>query len=305
MRVVVYLALAFSLALCLLVRRQAVRMSPPRAALSLATTAVLAAVAWVWNLALLAWTLIGQLTPVGDAGHWSRLALAKHDPVPAVAALVAVGLLLVAVLGTARWTWRAGVQVRYVVGTARSRPAGTDDGLVVIDDARPRAVAVPGLPGRVVLTTGLVKALDATERRVVLAHERAHLQYRHGEIRLLVRLAAAVLPVVEPLVAECDYQLERWADEAATTVADRRVVARALARAALAGSTRRTVHNLPAFAEHAVTRRVRALLDGPPAAGVSHMLAPLAGLAVTAALTVEASRDLEALFELAMRLWTR
>jgi Zn-dependent protease with chaperone function len=305
-RVVVYLALAFSLALCLLVRREAPRMTPPRAVVSLATTAVLAAAAWVWNLALLAWTLIGQLTPVADAGHWSRLALAKHDPVPAVAALAAVGLLLVAVTGAARWTWHAAEQLRYLVATARSRPAGTDDGLVVVDDARPRAVAVPGLPGRVVLTTGLVKALDARERRVVLAHERAHLRYRHGEIRLLVRLAAAVLPVLKAVVTECDYQLERWADEAAATVADRRAVARALARAALAGTTRQPVHqDLPAFAEHAVTRRVRALLDAPPEGGASHMLAPLAGLAVTAALTIEASRDLEALFELAMRLWKR
>jgi hypothetical protein len=305
-RLVVYLALAFSLALCLLARRQARRMSPPLAALSLAGMALLAAAAWVWNLALLAGTLIGQLALVADVGHWSRLALAKHDPVPAVAALVSTGLLLVAAGGAARWMWRASAQLRYVVATARSRPAGTHDGLVVVDDARPRAVAVPGLPGRIILTTGLVKALDASERRVVLAHERAHLRYRHGEIRLLVRLAAAVLPVLIPLVSDCDYQLERWADEAATGVAGRPVVARALARAALAGSPRRQPdQGLPAFAERAVTRRVQALLDGPPAGGVSRLLAPLAGLAITAALTIEASRDLEALFELAMRLWTR
>jgi len=36
-----------------------------------------------------------------------------------------------------------------------------------------------------------------------------------------------------------------------------------------------------------------------------YLLAPLAGLAATLALTVGASRDLEALFELAMRLWAR
>jgi Zn-dependent protease with chaperone function len=198
------------------------------------------------------------------------------------------------------------VQLRYVLDTARNCPAGTDDGLVVVDDPLPRAIAVPGLYGRVLLTTALVKALDATERRVVLAHERAHLRWRHGEIRLLVRLAAAVLPLVKPLVDDCDYQLERWADEAAADVADRQVVARTLARVALAArSGPDLAQQLPAFAEHAVTRRVQALLRRPPALGVAHLLVPLAGLAAMLALTVEASRDLEALFELAMRLSAR
>jgi Zn-dependent protease with chaperone function len=156
------------------------------------------------------------------------------------------------------------------------------------------------------VTTGLVKVLDAEERRVVLAHEHAHLRWRHGEIRLLVRLAAAVLPLVAPLVDDCDYQVERWADEDAAGLADRRVVARALARAAMAAATRPAFANqLPAFAEHAVTRRVQALLQRPPALGVAHLLTLLAGVAAMLALTVEASRDLEALFELAMRLWTR
>ena len=304
MRLVVYLALASSPVLCLLVRYEARRMSPPLAALGLAATALLAAAAWVWNLALLAWTLIGQLASVADAGHWSRLALARHDPVPTMAALGSAALLVVAAARSARWTWGACAQLRCVVATARSCPTGTADGLVVVDDPLPRAVAVPGVRGRVVVTTALVNALDATERRVVLAHERAHLRWRHGEIRLLVRLAAAILPPVKPLVDDCDYQLERWADEAATRVADRHVVARTLARVALAaGSGRGLAHGLPAFAEHAVTRRVGALLQGSPEMGVIHLLAPLAGLAAMLALTVEASRDLEALFELAMRLW--
>jgi hypothetical protein len=46
-RLVVYLALASSLALCLLVRREAPRMSPPLAALALAGTSVLASAVWV------------------------------------------------------------------------------------------------------------------------------------------------------------------------------------------------------------------------------------------------------------------
>lgn len=306
MRVVVYLALGGTLLLCLVARRAARQVSPPWAALTLVVSGLLAAAAWGWNLALLAGTLIGQLGYVAELGHWSGRALAIHDPVPVATAAVA-GLLAAAAAGGLAWCCQRTVrELRGIWAATRAYPVTTTDGVVVVEYPALRAVAVPGLRGRVVITTGMVQALDAGERRVLLAHERAHLRYRHGEIRLLIRLSAGVLPVLRPWVKECDYQLERWADEtAARAVGDRGLTAQALARAALAGRDHASGSAAAGlgFAEHSVTSRVQALLVEPAARDLGRLAVPLLVLGVTALLTVEASRDLESLFELAKRVW--
>ncbi len=306
MRIGVYVALGGALVLCLLARRAAHRLGPRLAALTLAVSAVLAAAVWVWNLVLLAGTLIGRLGYVARLGHWSGRALAVHDPVPVAAAVVAALLIAAAAVGLAACVQRVGRELWRIWTAARACPVTTADRLVVVDDPAVRAVAVPGVHGRVVITTGMVRALSAAERKVLLAHERAHLRYRHGEIRLATRLAAAVLPLVRPLVKDCDYQLERCADEAAArSVGDRRLTAQALARAALAGRPRTPglPAAVPGFAERSVTSRVQALLAEPTDDQLWRLAGPLTVLAITATLSIEAGRDLEALFELAMRVW--
>ena len=60
---------------------------------------------------------------------------------------------------------------------AATGTAGGD--LTVLDDAGPDAYALPGRPGAIVVTTGMLRALDPAEREVLLAHERAHLAGRH------------------------------------------------------------------------------------------------------------------------------
>ncbi|MGI8682440.1 MAG: M48 family metalloprotease [Mycobacteriales bacterium] len=307
MRIGVYLALGGALVLCLLAHRSARRLGPRLAALTLSVSAVLAAAMWVWNLVLLAGTLIGRLGYVARMGHWSGRALAVHDPVPVAAAFVAALLVLAAAVGLAACGQRVGRELWRIWSAARACPVTTADRLVVVDDPAVRAVAVPGVHGRVVITTGMVRALSAAERKVLLAHERAHLRYRHGEIRLATRLAAAVMPLVRPLVKDCDYQLERCADEAAAhAVGDRGLTAQALARAALAGRPRtiRLPAAVPGFAERSVTSRVQALLAEPTGDQLWRLAGPLTVLAITATLSIEAGRDLEALFELAMRVWS-
>lgn len=306
MRLVVYLALVGALAMCLAARRAAHHVSPPLAAVTLSVSALLAAAAWGWNLALLAGTLIGRLGYVADVGHWSGHTLAVHDPVP-VATAAAAGLLVAAAAGgLALCCQRVGRELWRIWAAARACPATADGGVVVVDDPAPLAVAVPGLRGRVLITTAMVRALSAEERRVLFAHERTHLRCQHGVFRLAVRLAAAVLPILRPLVRDCDYQLERWADEtAADAVGDRGLAAQALARAALAGRHRRSTapRVVLGFAEHNVTGRVQALLAEPPRSDLRRLALPLVLLAMTAVLSIEASRDLEALFELAKRVW--
>ncbi len=62
--------------------------------------------------------------------------------------------------------------------------------LAVLDDPAPVAYAVPGRPGRIMASTGLLRALDAGERRAVLAHERSHLRHRHHLHHAAGQLAA-------------------------------------------------------------------------------------------------------------------
>jgi Zn-dependent protease with chaperone function len=135
------------------------------------------------------------------------------------------------------------------------------DGLVVADWTEPHAVAVPGRAGRaghVLVTGGLLRLLDRPERAAVLAHERAHLRCRHHRTVAFGSAAAVVNPLLRPIADLIALLVERSADEeAAAAVGDRAVVARAIAKVALAGGPRR-VATLEIGASHTV-RRVDAL----------------------------------------------
>ncbi len=176
-----------------------------------------------------------------------------------------------------------------------------------------------------VITQGMVDALDGAERQVLLAHEHAHASGAHYLFTAAARLAAAANPLLRPVAAAVGYAVERWADErAAAQVGDRVLTARAIARAALAttaappgrdptlaalgiiGSCGREPAR-PANASRAsalrgagpVPRRVAALLA--PAPGLSRLL--LAATVLLAALSVagalEAALDLHQLIEVA------
>jgi Zn-dependent protease with chaperone function len=141
-------------------------------------------------------------------------------------------------------------------------------GLVVVDDEEPDAYTLPGLGGRVVVSTAMLRALPADERRVLLAHEAAHLTRRHHLWVQAAELAAAANPLLRPAARAVRAAVERDADEvAATEVGDRLLTARALARAGLARTAVRRGTTLAAAlagADSAVADRARALLGGPP-----------------------------------------
>lgn len=145
-------------------------------------------------------------------------------------------------------------------GDCRDLPATGD--LAVLDDPVPTAFALPGIPGRIVVSSGMLQALAPDERRALLAHERAHLQRRHHLFLLVLQLASAVNPLLHPLARAGAFAPERWADEeAGSVVADRSLVARAVARAALA--TKRAAQPALAATDGPVPQRVRALLAAP------------------------------------------
>nr|WP_238341764.1 M56 family metallopeptidase [Actinopolymorpha rutila] len=180
------------------------------------------------------------------------------------------------------------------------------DGLVVVQDERPDAYTLPsGLSGRVVVSTAMLRALPAGERRVLLAHEASHLRHRHHLYVQTVELAAAANPLLRPLAAAVRAAIERWADEdAAEEVRDRRLAARALARAGLARTG-----SLPgialAAAASAVSDRARALLNEPPRRRRGLALAVATLTVVALAASVETAKDTDQQFEIAKAAYIR
>lgn len=114
--------------------------------------------------------------------------------------------------------------------------AGPDtDPLVVLPDSTAQAFAVPGRPGRVVVTTGMRRLLTDRQFDALLAHEYAHLSSGHHRLVQSAELAAAMHPALWWVARHVDYLVERAADEqAAVEVGNRHTVAHAIGVVALA-----------------------------------------------------------------------
>jgi Peptidase family M48 len=242
----------------------------PAVAVPLLTFAALAtALATGFVLAVAAFDVLALLTPVAALGRWS-VAAVRPGGVSSVGLGVAAGVAVSVLLAAAvRHATRIGVDLGRAVATGR-RLGPDAGGLVVLRDDQPNAFALPGIHGRVVVSTGMLRALSPDERRVLLAHERAHLAHRHHIYGQLAGLAATANPLLRPVAREVEHGIERWADEvAAAEVGDRRLAARALARAALARAGSH-VDSRPGFALHVagqpagVAARALALLRPPP-----------------------------------------
>ncbi len=156
--------------------------------------------------------------------------------------------------------WRV---ARVVRSTRRLRRAGLG-GMEVLDDDAPYAFTMPGPAGRVVVTTGLIAALDPPQFAVVVAHERAHARHRHDRYLLLGDIATAIVPPLAPVRRRLRFELERWADESAVrdTDGDRRNVAETLAQVALLADDRGAFRL--GFSGLGVMARVEALLRPRP-----------------------------------------
>ncbi|MEV6332000.1 M56 family metallopeptidase [Streptomyces sp. NPDC051909] len=208
---------------------------------------------------------------------WSDPEVREAVPYDEIAGKVAIPALFAVLASCVRAGWRH----RRVRRRARRALAGLPaTSVVVLPDESPYAYALPGRKGRVVVTTAMLATLTGPERRALFAHERAHLDARHHRSLLLVQLAACANPFLRPLRTAVTYTTERWADEeAATRVGSRRVVARAVAKAALFSRGTPSV-TLAGFASAGpVPRRVAALLGPAPAAGLWPSLFTTAGLA--------------------------
>jgi Zn-dependent protease with chaperone function len=271
MHVIVYLPFVASLLLAASGPRLAARMPPSTGTRLLLAAGLVCALTSLLSLALLAWTLIGRLPLVAAVGAWSGDRLRHTDPVSPITAKLA-GTTLTVLAFAIVWTTARRIHALHRARRA-CRHLGPGTGrLVVLDQHAIEAFAIPASRkdhGRIVVSTGMLRILNADERRVLLAHETAHLTHRHYRHRALAALITAGNPLLATLPAAIHHLTERWADEdAATTVTDRQLAARTLARAALA--TRHHDRRPPAegavlcFGRNDVPRRVRALLTATP-----------------------------------------
>lgn len=270
---------------------------PPAVATRLLVVASLAVTAAVWFvLAVAAFTWIGQQPEIAELGPWSPQLLRTDTPIgfePAVAASAALAAVSVWAIVVVTRRARALLDVHRLCGRL-----GQPGALVVLETDTPDAFTTPEAIGRIIITRGMLHALRTEERAALLAHERSHLMHRHTWWNLVMDLAAAANPLLRPTARAVRQMVERWADEdAAQELADRRLVARTLARAALARHAHAKAQTNTAATGGDVPARIQALLN-PPALHRRLAATVLAVLLVGVGLgSISVERHGERLFE--------
>jgi Zn-dependent protease with chaperone function len=273
------------------------RLPPALATRVLVAGSVAVTASTIFVLGVVAFTWVGQLPEVAALGPWSAAALHHDSPIPDAAAIGSALLLPLLGAQALRIIVR---RCRALLDVHRScRHLSSNRSVVVVNAERADAFTTPQRRGRIVITTGLLRALDPAERRVVLAHETSHLEHHHPWWVLAADLAAAANPLLGPTARTVAHTVERWADEDAAAVTERLLAARTLARTAL------LMHRGPTASPSAalgvmtadVPSRVQALLAPPPRRRPATVTA-LVALVLTCALAAGAVQHLgERLFE--------
>ncbi|GHC86199.1 M48 family metalloprotease [Streptomyces flavofungini] len=291
----VFLPLVLPLTAWPVARLAAQHLHPRTATRLLTALAAVMALCSTLCLALLMVVGTAQLpgNPLPDG--WSDPEVRAALPYDEVAGRAAIPALTIVCGALARTLWRHAT-VRRRGWRALAGLPGTS--VAVLPDATEAyAYALPGKErraggrtrrgrraphGRVVVSRALLDRLQPAERRALFAHERAHLAARHHRFLLVTQLAARANPFLRPLRTATAYTAERWADEeAAAVVRDRRVVARAIGKAALARPRTAAPAGLAGLAAVGpVPRRVAALLGPAPAARTRPSLFTAMGLAL-------------------------
>jgi Zn-dependent protease with chaperone function len=309
MRLAVYLPLLFP-GLAAVAAGPLARRLEPRLATWLLTVAGLAlAASSTAVLGLLTLAGLVRIPLVASLKDLSPEAVAHHDPAALPVTLAAGVLLVLACCATAAAARRRGLALWAAARDAACLPG--HDPVVVTEEAGADAYTMPGLPGRIVVSAGMLAVLDAREREVLLSHEHTHLRHHHYAFVTLAQLSAAANPLLRQLATAVAYTVERWADEHAAAVAGSRdVVARTVGKAALASKRTRDTRNFPAGAlgligrrmnngPGVIPRRVAALLAPPPSSRPVLLLATVTLLTATGLCVLEAVHDLHRFMELA------
>jgi Zn-dependent protease with chaperone function len=306
-----YLPLVIPVLAGIAARPVAALLEPRQATWLLTLAAVALAACSTAALAFLVGYAAARSPVLAAVGDYSEQVISRADPIPsatgAVAGLalaggaIAVGLLFRNRARALAEAYRRAAELRGV------------ESIVVVPGPAIEAYALPGRPGRVVVSDPLLDQLDPAGQAALIAHEQAHLAGRHYLFAAAARLAAAANPMLLPVARAVDYSLERWADEhAAAVTGDRRLVAETIGHVALlagarpapvpsmslgmvAGRNRRVSLALAG----PVPRRVAALLTGPPRRRLVLLAACASVILLAGAASVETAGDLHALLELA------
>jgi Zn-dependent protease with chaperone function len=284
MALAIVIAFAFTGAFGLIGPAVARRMPPSAGAWLLTIGGLLGAVSTLVALALLGLTVVGQTPEAAEYGHWSQTAFRQGDPIALPVGLAGIAVLLLLVAHGTVVALRRLDALRAAYGICAELPA--HGGLVVVPDESLDAYALPGRPGRIVVTSGMLHALDAEERRALLEHERSHLRHAHHWHVAAAGVLAALNPLLWRLPAATGYTTERWADEDAARVVARPKAASALSRAVAAGAPLPRPRASMAAISLSVAARVSALNSSPVRA--RPLLFASAALTVVAAVVATA-----------------
>jgi Zn-dependent protease with chaperone function len=313
MRVLIYLPIAMSVLAAVGAWPLAERLPPRTATWLLTVSALVMAATSGAALGLLAMAAAMRFPAVDSLGGMSLRTFTRLYPAPLFVGIVAAGLFGAAVLNAVRVAWLRTAALVAAHREARRLAGSVRDAQVVtiIDDCVD-AYAVPGLPGRIVITSGMLDALTEPECEVLLAHEQTHVLAWHYLFAALARLSAAANPLLRPLSAAVSYSVERWADErAALVTGNRTLVAHTIAKAALAAADGpdRRVGSAAVLARltgpnqlgrpGSVPRRVNALLGPPPRRSILLLVLTVVLLVVCGMAALDAAGDLHAMVEFA------
>jgi hypothetical protein len=275
---------------------------PPRLAAWLMTAGGLTlAAASSASLALLAFIAAGQLPFIAAFGCWSDDLVRQRSPLSGAVGTAAAGLVLILAAQCLGIGLKRLQATRGSYRLASELPRHGRELSLLETDAR-LAYAVPGRPGCIVVSRGMLRELDAAQRRALLTHERAHLDHHHHLHQTAACLVGAVNPFLCSLRASVELACERWADEEAAQVCPRGVVAEALTRAAIGGPGATPGIALRAAAT-AVLLRVRALQSAEQRLRLWPLLAMGVFFIGSVTSAVVAWRETEGLFEIAQHAY--
>jgi Zn-dependent protease with chaperone function len=295
----VLLPLALSAVFGLAAPALARRLPPAVATWLLSTGALVAAAASCASLGLVTLVVCAQVPTAAEEGQWSNAVLQSQSGLPIwVGVLAGIALTALAVRFLLAFARRAQALV-HAHRIAAALPARGGE-LAVVDVSLRQALAVPGRPGRIVVTTGLLRSLDGGQRRALLAHERSHLARGHHWHQSAATLACAANPLLWRIPAMLELSCERWADEDAAAVSSRSSVATALARV-MTGRLGSAV--VLAAGAGDVATRIGALSAPAPRPARWSLAAALVLLAALTVAVAVAMHDVEGLFERAQAVY--
>jgi Zn-dependent protease with chaperone function len=247
-------------------------IQPRLAARLLTMIAACSAAILTLTLVVIAVTFALSHPAIARSVSWCPRIPVHHEVNSWVGVIAIVALLVIA------------FRVRAVLRLRRRAVAGTEGRRIcILETAEPLAFAAPGRPGCVAVSTGLLAVLAPRERQAMFAHERAHLRQGHSRYLLAASLSVAAVPLLKPLFRQLQFATERSADEEAVIAVggDRRLVASAIARAALATSHYQQV--AASFGGSSVSRRLTALHERRAARPSSSVLMLSAAVVMTSA----------------------